>query len=92
MANVLGQSVDNALPIWPKVHADIIALESANKCFSHAIQVKTTYRGRTRDQCNAPSEGAHGASGVAAVVIDKPFDRFGYAVRLSVALLEGGNE
>ncbi len=85
------QLVDNALRIWPRIHADIIALEGADERLRHAIRLRTADWGRARDQPNAPGEGACVASGVAAAVVGKPLDRFRHPVHLSVAMFDRGD-
>ncbi|VVT32346.1 hypothetical protein SPHINGO391_70014 [Sphingomonas aurantiaca] len=53
--------------------------------------IEDCFRGRARGQSDALGKGAGGSSILAAAVIGKPFDRFGHAVHLSVAMLDGGN-
>jgi hypothetical protein len=47
--------------------------------------------GRARDQPNAPGDRTCVASDVAAAVISEPFDWFGHAVHLPVAMLDRGH-
>lgn len=39
MGEPVGQLIDNVLSIWPRVHAEIIALEGANERLRHAVRL-----------------------------------------------------
>lgn len=85
------QLADETLRIRPGIHTDIIAFEGADERLSHAVRLRAADWGRARDQPNAPGKRTCVASGVTAAVIGEPFDRFGYAVHLFVAMLDRGD-